>query len=64
MKTILKSITLFMAILLLGYLAFSFVIWDLNPANWSKGTRVACVWIFGCIGAVLSFSHYFNNKYI
>ena len=30
------------------WLAFSFAIWDLNPANWDGFTRTACAFIGFC----------------
>ena len=27
------------------WLAFSFAIWDLNPANWNDFARFVCAWV-------------------
>ena len=39
-------------ILLTSYLVVSFVIWNINPSNWTEGNRVVCVIIFTALYAI------------
>jgi hypothetical protein len=32
--------------ILIFYLTFSFILWDLNPSRWEKGTRATLVFIW------------------
>lgn len=38
-KRIIISISVFVGILFLSFLATSFIKWDLNPANWEQSER-------------------------
>jgi hypothetical protein len=39
-------------ILLIPYLVVSFVVWNINPSNWTEGNRVVCVIIFTALYAI------------
>ena len=39
-----KTAPIAIIVIILTYLAFSFVLWDTNPANWDAATRALYIW--------------------
>jgi len=52
------SIPVFIAVMLLGYLLGSFVVWDYNPGNWDFGIRVAAVTLSTFFAAGISMANH------
>jgi hypothetical protein len=51
-----RLIFVFIAANAIVFLAFAFVTWEINPANWEAGTRALSVIIgpmFGSLGALI-----------
>jgi hypothetical protein len=52
-----KSVIAFIVVNAIVFLAFAFVTWEINPANWEVGTRALSVIIgpmFGSLGAIIA----------
>jgi hypothetical protein len=50
-----RSVFAFIAVNVFVYLAFAFVAWEINPADWTNGGRAAGVLLgsmLGCLGAI------------
>ena len=51
-----KSVIAFIAAVMVVFLSFAFILWDINPANWTEGTRAMSVLLgslFGALGALI-----------
>ena len=52
-----KSVIAFVVVNALTFLAFAFITWDINPANWEAGTRTLLVTVgslLGSLGAIIA----------
>jgi hypothetical protein len=52
-----KSVIAFIVFSALAFLAFAFITWEINPANWTEGTRAISVLIgslFGALSALIA----------
>jgi hypothetical protein len=52
-----KAVFAFTVVNALAFLAFAFITWDINPANWTEGTRAISVLLgslFGALGALIA----------
>ena len=52
-----KAVIAFTVVNALAFLAFAFIAWDINPANWTEGTRAISVLLgslFGALGALIA----------
>ena len=47
-----KSVIAFIVFNALTFLAFAFIYWELNPANWEAGVRALSVMIGSMLGAL------------
>ena len=47
-----KSVIAFIVVNALTFLAFAFITWDINPANWEAGVRALSVIIGSMLGAL------------
>ena len=47
-----KSVIAFIVVNALAFLAFAFITWDINPANWEAGTRTLLVTVGSLLGAL------------
>jgi hypothetical protein len=47
-----KSVIAFIVVNALAFLAFAFITWDINPANWEAGVRALSVIIGSMLGAL------------
>jgi uncharacterized membrane protein YhiD involved in acid resistance len=52
-----RSVIAFIVVNALAFLAFAFITWDINPANWEAGTRTLLVTVgslLGSLGAIIA----------
>jgi hypothetical protein len=47
-----KSVIAFIVVNALTFLAFAFITWDINPANWEAGTRTLLVTVGSLLGSM------------